>query len=97
MNIKDMVKDKTVKFQFYRNKELWYITEDGFEFPVPISDTGNGSFEAEDKAIRFMRWIRKHLENIEAGKEMQYEYIDFRTTLTVDNNKVVTDVVTEIV
>jgi hypothetical protein len=32
-----------------------------FEFPVPIDDTGTGVFLANDKAIIFMRWIRKHL------------------------------------
>ncbi len=68
MSIKDMVKDKRAFFVCYRNKELWYRTEDGFEFPVPIDDTGEGQFLAEDKAIIFMRYIRKHLENIEAGK-----------------------------
>lgn len=66
MNIKDMVKDgKKVTFSFYRSGELFYKTECGFEFPVPVSDTGNGIFLAEDKAILFMRYIRKHISNIE--------------------------------
>lgn len=64
-----MVKDKTVKFLFYKEGELWYVTECGFEFPVPISDTGTGAFNNEDKAMLFMRWIRKHLELIEEAKE----------------------------
>jgi hypothetical protein len=38
------------------------IATDGFEFPVPISDTGTGIFYAEVKAIQYMRWIRNHLE-----------------------------------
>lgn len=63
-----MVKDKKVTFIYYVENELWYKTEDGFEFPVPISDTGKGCFNVEDKAILFMRWIRKHLETIEKGK-----------------------------
>ena len=62
MNIKEMVKDKVVRFKFYRDGELVYETQDGFEFPVPISDTGTGIFKAEDKAILFMRWIRKAIE-----------------------------------
>ena len=62
--IKDMVKDKKkVQFQYYLDHNLWYKTECGFEFPVPISDTGNGIFLAEDKAILFMRYIRKELES----------------------------------
>ena len=67
--IKYMVKDKKkVKFSFYRDSELWYITECGFEFPVPISDIGNATFLAEDKAIMLMRYIRKHIETIEKEK-----------------------------
>lgn len=70
--IKDMVKDnQKVHFQFYREKELWYKTETDFEFPVPIEDIGNAIFLAEDKALLFMRYIRKHLNKIEeARKEM---------------------------
>lgn len=67
--LKDMVKDgKKVTFQFYREKELWYSTECGFEFPVPTDDTGNGVFLREDKAMLFMRYIRKHIELIEKAK-----------------------------
>jgi len=67
-SIKEMIKDKKVKFLFYKENELWYTTECGFEFPVPISDTGTAYFNNEDKAILFMRWIRKHMELIEEGK-----------------------------
>ena len=63
MTLKEIVKDKKVRFKLYRDGELWYETEDGFEFPVPISDTGTGIFHAEAKAIQYMRWIRKHLQN----------------------------------
>ena len=64
-----MVKDnKKVNFLRYQKKELWYITECGFEFPVPISDCGDGIFEKEDKAMYFMRYIRQHLKDIESGR-----------------------------
>ena len=70
MNIKDMVTDgKKVTFQFYRQGELWYKTETGFEFPVPIVDCGDGVFLYEDKAILFMRYIRKHIAYLEKAKE----------------------------
>lgn len=70
MNIKDMVSNgKKVTFLRYQNSELWYVTEDGFEFPVPLEDTGNAAFNASDKALLFMRWIRKHLEAINKAKE----------------------------
>lgn len=62
-----MVKDgKKVKFEFYRKGELWYTTECGFIFPVPIDDTGDGTFKNEDKAMLFMRYIRKHVDAIKA-------------------------------
>lgn len=64
-NIKDMVKDKKVHFLYYRENELWYSTECDFRFPVPISDVGTAYMKNEDKAIFYMRWIRKHIEYIE--------------------------------
>lgn len=68
-DIKSMVAGgKRVKFLFYRQKELWYVTECGFEFPVPIEDTGDGVFMVEDKAMLFMRYIRKHIESINEGR-----------------------------
>jgi len=69
MTIKDMVKDKKkVIFEYYRDNSLWYTTEDGFIFPVPIEDVGNATFFKEDKAILYMRWIRKHLEVVNSTK-----------------------------
>jgi hypothetical protein len=68
-NIKDIVKDnKQVTFSFYRHGELFYKTECGLEFPVPINDIGDGVFLAKDKAILFMRYIRKHIDNINAAR-----------------------------
>lgn len=69
-SIKDMVKDgQKVKFLFYKSHELWYVTETGFEFPVPTYDTGDGTFLAEDKAMLFMRYIRKHVKFLEEAKK----------------------------
>ncbi len=52
----------------YRKGELWYVVEaTGFTFPVPVSDCGDGTFLATDRAMLFMRYIRKALE---AGNEM---------------------------
>jgi hypothetical protein len=56
-----------VKFQWYRDGSLFYLTESGFLFPVPISDIGNATFLDEDRAILFMRWIRQELKVREAG------------------------------
>ena len=64
-DIKEMIRNnKKVTFMFYRQKELWYKTECGFEFPVSIDDAGNGVFLNEDKAMLFMRYIRKQIEAI---------------------------------
>lgn len=61
MNIKDCIKGQ-VTFQFYRKGNLYYQCENGFRFPVPVDDTGDASFNPTDKAMLFMRWIRKELE-----------------------------------
>lgn len=69
-NIKEMVSNnKKVTFIMYRKGELWYKTECGFEFPVPITDTGDAVFLDSDKALLFMRWIRQHIKSIEEGKQ----------------------------
>ena len=80
--VKGMVKDnKKVHFSFYRNGELWYTTECGFAFPVPISDTGDACFLAEDKAILFMRYIRKQIIALEVAKQEFMEDFIERTTI----------------
>lgn len=67
LSIKDLVSNgKMARFTNYRKGNLWYITDDGFEFPVPIEDVGDGIFKAEEKAMMLMRYIRKHKEVIEA-------------------------------
>ena len=68
-NIKTMVKDKVVRFRFYREGELYYETECGFVFPVPLVDVGNSTFLAEDKALLFMRYIRRHLACLDAARK----------------------------
>lgn len=66
LTVKEMVAgDKKVKFTYYRDGNLWYETEDGFKFPVPISDIGNATFLAEDRAMLFMRYVRKQVAVVE--------------------------------
>lgn len=82
-SIKDMVKDgQKVKFQFYKQNELWYKTETGFDFPVPISDTGDGIFLAEDKAMFFMRYIKKHIKFLEDAKNDYVPLVEHPLTMT---------------
>jgi hypothetical protein len=67
--LKEMIVDnQKVRFAFYRDGDLWYETECGFRFPVPIADAGTATFLAEDRAILFMRYIRKHRATIEEGR-----------------------------
>lgn len=61
MNLKEQLQG-VVTFQFYKDKSLWYKTEKDFVFPVPIEDIGSATFLVQDKAILFMRYIRKHIE-----------------------------------
>jgi hypothetical protein len=72
MSIKEMVSaGKQVRFLRYQQGELWYVTETGFEFPVPIADTGSAEFKAQDKALLFMRWIRKYQELLASARSAQ--------------------------
>lgn len=67
MSIKEHIKGN-VEFQFYRDGNLYYKTESGITFPVPIEDIGNATFLRTDKAMLFMRYIRKFLTSIEGAK-----------------------------
>ena len=67
IDIKEAVKNnKQVRFTYYRDSSLWYLTESDELFPVPIEDIGNATFKNEDKAILFMRYMRKWNDNIKA-------------------------------
>jgi hypothetical protein len=77
--IKEMVQNnQKVVFRFYRDGQLWYATECGFEFPVPISEAGTAIFLAEDRAILFMRYIRKYMEFLKKSIE-QKNSLEFGT------------------
>lgn len=64
--LKVRVKGKA-KFRYFCNGSLFYSTDDGWVFPVPVEDTMNAQgsspmFMAEEKGITLMRWIRKAME-----------------------------------
>jgi hypothetical protein len=63
-----VVGNKRVYFQFYRSGSLYYKTELGLIFEVPTSDCGDACFNTEDKALYFMRWIRKQIESNAKGR-----------------------------
>jgi len=67
--LKEMVSgNKMVAFSHYQHGQLWYDTQDGFSFPVPVSDAGDARFGHLERAMLMMRYIRKHLEAIEQGR-----------------------------
>ncbi len=70
--LKELIQGK-VNFEFYRGGNLYYSTsvDPKFIFPVPISDIGDAAFLKEDKAMLFMRYIRKYLEELEKDKEVK--------------------------
>ena len=63
-----------VNFTHFRDGSLWYVAEDGWEFPVPVAETINAqgsspTFRAKEKGIILMRWIRKAMEVEDAYRE----------------------------
>jgi hypothetical protein len=69
--MKDLVKDnKKVRFSFYRDREFWYQHEDGFTFPIALDEVEGpktrATLLAEDKALYFMRWMKKYIEKCKA-------------------------------
>lgn len=62
--LKDLVSNgKVARFTCLMAESLWYETEDGFAFPVPLSETAGATFLAEEKALLYMRHIRRQLPN----------------------------------
>lgn len=61
INIKEAVMPRTriAEFRYYRDGALWYVTETGDLFPVPVEDIGNATFNCVEKAIHLMRYMRK--------------------------------------
>ncbi|MBI2295653.1 MAG: hypothetical protein HYU76_06390 [Betaproteobacteria bacterium] len=67
MDIREIVKDNEVRFAKYRQGFAYYtvhVPSEGIDytFPVPLSDIGDATLLATDKALVFMRYIRKAIE-----------------------------------
>jgi hypothetical protein len=71
INIKEHITAGPCKLVCARADNLWYKTALGFEFPVPFSDMGDATFEAEEKGKMLIRYIRKHNELITAARQQQ--------------------------
>lgn len=69
ITLKDHVNNnKIVTFKYFQGGSLYYETELGLEFEVPVADTGNGVFGPQEKALNMMRWIRPQIEKNEKAK-----------------------------
>lgn len=63
MTVKENVIDgKKAIFKFYKDGSLYYETELGLIFEIPCIETGNGTFNAEEKALNLMKWIKKQID-----------------------------------
>jgi len=67
VKIKDIVKNNEVRFVRYRHGFAYYGLRVPGEhvdrvFPVPLSDVGDATLLSSDKALVFMRYIRKAME-----------------------------------
>jgi len=64
-SIKDIVKDNKVEFSSYRANKFYYIIkvdEIFYQFSIDREDIEGATLQAMDKAIYFMRWIRKAIK-----------------------------------
>lgn len=68
MKLIDIVKGNST-FQKYHDGSLWYQTDTGVLFPVPIADIGTATFHAMENSLLMMRYIRKHLKMLEDAKK----------------------------
>lgn len=82
ITLKELVKNNIVTFSHYRQGYFHYdlIVQsseaelDVYQFPVPIDDIGTATLMANDKAITYMRWIRKAMEDNTLFKLKKHGY-----------------------
>ena len=64
-----IVKGTTAKIAYYQEGNLYYnvdVEDVRYTFPIDVTDineVGKAIFELEDKALIFMRYIRKSIKN----------------------------------
>jgi hypothetical protein len=53
-----------VHFEYFRDEEFWYRTDKGLLFPIALKEamTGRPTLPGNDKAIYYMRWIKRYVE-----------------------------------
>jgi len=68
-DIKECIRGN-VTFSYYRGGQLWYSCENGFLFPVPVEDIGDATFLNVDRAMLFMRYVRKYINELMKSEEV---------------------------
>ena len=66
VEIKHVVRANVVRFVRLRRRTAFYAvsTRDGtYEFPIDVADVGDATLLAEDRALLFMRYIRRAMED----------------------------------
>ena len=62
--IKEHVNEgQMVHFEYFRDEAFWYRTDKGLLFPIHMKEAlaGKATFLVHDKAIYYMRWIRRYV------------------------------------
>lgn len=54
--------NQQVRFLCADATHLWYATDTDFVVPVPRDDVGDATFAARDKALLFMRYVRRQID-----------------------------------
>jgi hypothetical protein len=65
MNIKEIVKEQFVTFHKYRHQVIYYTVPyqgEQYMFPVPLDDVGDATLNGVEKAITYMRYIRRAID-----------------------------------
>ena len=73
-SVKDIVKGNQAEFSHLVNGCAYYsvqVEQLTYTFPVPLNDVNDATLLKADKAIFFMRWIKKAIES----QEMRIEAI----------------------
>lgn len=73
----DEISDKVGMVTFVRMTEgkMFYVTEDGLEFPVPIGELGKMTIWNSEPHFIFARHIHKHLKDIESGQAIRNMHV----------------------
>jgi hypothetical protein len=59
----------TAEFDSFRAGVFYYRIKsirppyDVYQFQIPIEDTGGATFNASQKSVSIMRWVRRSIEN----------------------------------